>query len=120
MSYEDLDQSLAGRRGHREHCRLPKRYRDIVPELPASLPPAPSQVMSSFGQMETAVPQVTVLSPPLEIPMHPSPFRKILKSMCNIFGLFQQSYATHFHNHDPDKNQMPDILTNVSPDISTR
>jgi hypothetical protein len=119
MHYEDLDQSLAGRRGHWEHCQLPKRYRDIVPEPPASLPLAPSQVMSPFGQMETAVSQVTVPSPSPEIPMHPSAFRKTLKSTCNIFGLFRQYYATHFPNHDPDENQRPDILANVSPDISS-
>jgi hypothetical protein len=119
MNYEDLDQSLAGQRGRREHRQLPKRYRDIVPEPPASLPPAPSQVMPPFGRMETVVSQVTVASPSPEIPAHSSPFRKILKSTRNIFGLFRQYYATHFPNHDPDENQMPDILPNVSPNISS-
>ena len=38
--YEDLDRSLAERRGRREHRQLPKRYRDVLPEPPAALPPA--------------------------------------------------------------------------------
>ena len=38
--YEDLDCSLAQRRGRREHRQLPKRYWDVLPEPPAALPPA--------------------------------------------------------------------------------
>ena len=34
--YEDLDRSLAQRRGRCEHRQLPKRYRDVLPEPPSS------------------------------------------------------------------------------------
>jgi hypothetical protein len=88
MNYEDLDQSLAGWRSCWEHHQLPKRYQDIVPELPAALPPALSQVMSPSSQMDAAASQITVPSPSQETPAHPSPVRKILTSACNIFGLF--------------------------------
>ena len=54
--YEDLDCSLAQRRGRREHRQLPKRYRDVLPEPPAALPPASALTAAQIG---------TVTSPPI-------------------------------------------------------
>jgi hypothetical protein len=103
----DIDQSLAERRGRREHRQLPKRYRDIPPDPPAALP----------AQLQPSPPphiEPMVTSSPILAPV-----RKIMKSTCNIFGLFRQYYATHFPEHDPDENLTPEDLMDTSPDILT-
>jgi hypothetical protein len=50
-----------------------------------------------------------------------SPVRKILTSPHNVFGLFRQYHATHFPEHDPDKNltskDLMDTLSNTSSNI---
>ena len=113
--YEDLDCSLAQRRGRREHRQLPKRYRDVLPEPPAALPPASALTAAQIGTVtsppiiaEPALPQALSESPVL------SPVRNILKSACNGFGLFRQYHATSFPDHDPNENM--DDLIDSSPD----
>jgi hypothetical protein len=96
----DLDHSLAERRGRREHHQLPKRYRDVLPEPPAALPPA-----------STAAPTL-----PQALSAVLSPVRKILKSAHNVFGLFRQYYAASFPDHDPNENIVSDDLIDSSPD----
>ena len=115
MDYEDLDRSLAQRRGCREHPQLPKRYRDVLPEPPAALPPASvltgAQIVTVTSPPITAAPALPrALSPVL------SPVRKILKSACNIFGLFRQYHGTSFPDHDPNENIVSDDLIDSSPD----
>lgn len=87
----DIDRSLAERRVRREHRQLPKRYRDILPDPPAALPPLPQS------------PQPPRMEPVVSSPVL-SPVRKMLKSTRNAFGLFRQYHATHFPEHDPDEN----------------
>jgi hypothetical protein len=106
--YEDLDRSLAQRRGRREHRQLPKRYQDVLPEPPASLPPASVTVTSPPITAAPALPQA--LSPVL------SPNRDILKSVRNVFGLFRQYHATSFPDHDPNENIVADDLIDSSLD----
>ena len=98
--YEDLDHSLAQRRGRREHRQLPKRFRDVLPEAPAALPPASGTVTSPPITAEPALPpkSSSVLSP----------IRKILKSARNVFGLFRQYHATSFPDHNPHANIVSD------------
>jgi hypothetical protein len=115
MDYEDLDRSLAQRRGRREHRQLPKRYRDVLPEPPAALPPASvltgAQIVTVTSPPITAAPALPrALSPVL------SPVRKILKSARNIFGLFRQYHGTSFPDHDPNENIVSDDLIDSSPD----
>ena len=57
QDYEDLNQPLAEQRSCWEHCQLPKHYHDIVPEPPAALPPASTQVPSESTQVEPDVSQ---------------------------------------------------------------
>src|SRR3984957_9950967 len=111
--YEDLDRSLAERRGRREHRQLPKRYRDVLPEPPAALPPASLLTGSQIGTVTsppfTAVPTLPqALSPVL------SPVGNILKSARNVFGLFRQYNATSFPDHDPNENIVSDDLIDSS------
>ena len=86
MDDEDLNRSLAERRMRRVHRQMPKRYQDVAPEAPATLPPS-LQIMSE-AEPGTSHPSA-------------SPARKILKFSHNIFGLFCQYYATRFLDHDP-------------------
>jgi Plavaka transposase len=44
--------------------------------------------------------------------------KKILKSTCNVFGLFCQYYATHFPDHDPERNS--DFSMDTSLDFPSR
>ena len=90
---EDLDRSIAERRSRRDHRQLPKRYRDVLPEAPAALPPASSSIPAADARIDTDASPV--------IPPHAlSPLRKILKSVQNTFGLFRQYRATGFPDHD--------------------
>jgi Plavaka transposase len=100
--YEDLDRSLAQRRGRREHRQLPKRYRDVLPEPPAALPPA-----SVLTGAQT--PALSQASSPVLFPV-----RKILKSARNVFGLFRQHHAASFPDHDPNENIVSDDFIDSS------
>jgi len=88
----------------------PKRYRDIAPEPPAALPPAQSQITSEGSRAEQG-------APPDRSPTHLSQAKKLLKSVCNVFGLFRQYHATHFPAHDPDENISPDDLIEISSNV---
>ena len=113
--YEDLDRSLAQRRGRREHRQLPKRYRDVLPEPPAALPPASvltdAQIGTVTSPLITAAPAL-----PQALSRVLSPVRKILKSARNVFGLFRQYHATSFPDHDPNENIVSDDLMDSSLD----
>ena len=85
MDDKTLHQPLAERRTRREHRQLPKRYRDMLPEPPPTLPP-PS--LPEDTQTDSCGP---------ESPSN----RQVLKSGRNGFGLFQQYFAAHLHEHDP-------------------
>ena len=87
---------------------MPKRYRDVAPELPAALPPAPARA-------EPDAPR----PPSQQRPAPATLARKILKSARNVFGLFRQYYATRFPEHDPNDNVTPNDLINASPDVSS-
>jgi hypothetical protein len=105
MSDEGLDQPLAECRGRQKNRQLPKRYRDILPEPPAALPPtpppAPQQVMSECAL--NAPPATAPGSPsPQQIPKIDSP--RLLKSTRNKFGLFWQYHATCFPDHNSNGN----------------
>jgi hypothetical protein len=113
MGYEDQDQSLAERRSRREHHQLPKRYRDIVPEPPAALPPS-SQVVAERAQVERDASR-----PSQQPPTHLSRVRKVFQSGRNRFGLFRKYYAPRFPDHDPAENIRPSDLMDSSPDISS-
>jgi Plavaka transposase len=109
--YEDLDLSLAQRRGRREHRQLPKRYRDVLPEPPAALPLMSTQIGTVTSPPISAVPAL-----PQALSTILPPVRMILKSTSNVFGLFRQYHATSFPDHDPNENIVSDDLIDSSPD----
>ena len=97
----------------RANRQPPKRYRDILPEPPAALPPLALQVIPQHTQTQSNAPQPLSQQYSASAP----PLRKILRSPSNAFGLFRQYYATHFPEHDPAEHVTP-IDLNVSPDLS--
>jgi Plavaka transposase len=116
----NVDVVDAKRRSRREHRRLPKRFRDVLPERPAALPP-PFQPVSNSAQPEPIAPPSSQEIPQAEPPRQESSsvlsgVRKILKSTRNIFGLFRQYYATRFPEHDPVENLTSDELMDTTPD----
>ena len=119
---DDLDQVLAIRRSRREH-QLPQRYRDILPEPPAALPPPSqsilSQPLSESDQSEPIAPASSPIPESHEPSSVVSRVNRTLKSTHNAFGLFRQYHATRFPEHDPDENLTCDDLMDTSPDSST-
>jgi Plavaka transposase len=106
--YEDLDRSLAQRRGRREHRQLPKRYRDVLPE--------PLPLMSTQIGPVTSPPITAAPALPQALSAVLFPVRKILKSTSNVFGLFRQYHAISFPDHDPNENIVSDDLIDSSLD----
>jgi Plavaka transposase len=123
VSNEDLNQSLAERRGRREHRQLPKRYRDILPDPPAALPPAPVYVLPEYAYPGSATPPAIVPAPAPAPSQEPMPVvsgvRRLLQSARNIFGLFRRYHAIHFPDHDPDGNITSYDLIDSPPHISS-
>jgi hypothetical protein len=120
MDVDDLNQTLAERRSRREDRRPPKRYRDILPDRPAALPP-PSQPLSESTYTALASPSAQAMPPsPASSASHGfsvlSRFRRLLKSTRNVFGLFRQYHATQFPDHDPNEHVTLDDLMDTSPD----
>jgi Plavaka transposase len=124
MDIDDPTQTLAERRGRREHRRPPKRYRsdspavlppplprphcDIQPDPPAALPPPLQPLPSSTLARPIVSPSALLV-----------PVRKILKSRTNIFGLFRQYHATQFPAHDPDENTTSGDMMDTYPAASS-
>ena len=84
MDYKDLDQSVAEQRTCHLNRQLPKRYRDIEPEPPASLPPPSSQ--SECPEVDLGISRSPAQQSSMQV--HASPTRRILKSVPNAFGLY--------------------------------
>jgi len=118
MDVDDLNQTLAERRSRREH-RLPKRYRDVLPERPAALPPT-SQPSSESIPPASASPSAQAMPPAVSASQGSSVLsrvRRLLKSTRNVFGLFRQYHATQFPEHDPDEDITLDDLMDKSSDL---
>lgn len=99
--------ALAVRRIRRK-IKPPKRYRDDLPEPPASLPPvtslpAPTTAVEEVEQIPPGDPGVTRL-------------RRILESPRNLFGLFRQYFAVDFPSHDPEAELSTHDLFDVTMD----
>jgi len=99
MQYDDLDQSLAEHRSRRANRRLPKRYQDVMPALPAAVLPISSQIIPECVQGEPDASR----SPFQQLPTL-CQASQIIKSAHNTFGLFQQYWTTQFPDHDPGKH----------------
>ena len=115
MDDETLQQSLAERRTRRQHRQLPKRYRDILPEPPAALPPPSLQVMPEDTQTDSNGPQ----SPSQQFQAPASlADRKVLRSGRNGFGLFRQYFAARFPDHDPGEHvTRNDLIESLNPSL---
>jgi hypothetical protein len=116
MNGEDLGQSLAERRHRRENRQLPKRYRDMLPEPRAALPPVPAQAMSECAP--STDPATAVALPSSQPLSKVYPVRMIMKSARDKFGLFRQYHASRFPDHDPNDNITQDDLLDTSSDTT--
>ena len=114
MDVDDLAQPLSQRRVRREH-RLPKRYWDTLPEPPAALP-IPLPLLNPIQLASQELPPTTSAGQGSSLL---SQVKKILKSTCNIFGLFRQYNTTHFLEHDPDGNLTSDDLMDTLLSLGT-
>ena len=83
MDYKDLDQSVAEWRMCRLNRQLPKRYQDIAPK-PLALIPPPS-LQSECPEADSGISHSP--APQSSMQLHAPPIRRILKSVCNAFGL---------------------------------
>ena len=81
---EDLDQPVAEWRTCCLNHQLPRCYQDIAPKPLVPLLPLPSQ--PKHPEADSAIST-----------------RRILKSLRNTFGLYQQYYAIHFLDRNPIK-----------------
>ena len=86
----------------RRNRQLPLRYRDVIPEPSAALPPTGTQEVPN--QNPEANTPVAGILPHL---------RRLLRSPWNIFGLFRQYHAEDFPSHDPEENVTPEDLSDI-------
>jgi hypothetical protein len=96
-----IDHRSIAERRPRRNIRIPVRFLDQEPSGQAALPPSPSpepHTSPSPGQPSR------------------SSLRQILKSPCNVFGLFRQYHAEFFPSHDPDAALEPLDLSDVLSD----
>jgi hypothetical protein len=94
--------SLAERRPRRLNRRLPKRYRDIIPQPLPLLPPlsvAPVAGPSTLLPPAANIPMAT----PLESSSVGSRIHRLFRTPRNIFGLFRQYYSHRLPSHDPEE-----------------
>jgi hypothetical protein len=118
MESEDVDQPLLKRRRRRENRQLPKRYRDVLPQPAAALPPTSQSLQNTAHSEPTPPPTHEVVPTTSSSALTRVP--KVLNSAHNIFGLFRQYHATCFPEHDPDANTTSDDLAKVPlPDPSS-
>jgi hypothetical protein len=96
---------------------LPKRYRDVMPQPPPSLPPSttiPDELDSSLAS--NPAPTIPVNPPPLTDNGGPStddngsPLRRMLRTPKNIFGLLRQYFSNQRPATDPEELvTLPDL-----------
>ena len=116
LSTENQHASLAESSTHRENRRLPKHYWDVLPGPPAALPPTSPDLPAEFVNNVSV--SHTVLPPSRHGTIAISPNKQLLRTTCNVFGLFRQYDATFFPQHDPDGNLTSDELLDSSSDAS--
>jgi hypothetical protein len=63
MEIDELKQSIADCRGHREHHQIPRCYPDILPDSPAALP---SGFMANFMYWRLLLVLIMTFKPHLE------------------------------------------------------
>jgi hypothetical protein len=108
----DLDQPIATRRAPRPH-RLPKRYRDILPEPLPSLPPVlpavdtpctSRQQTLGLDAIDSSHPECAPDDTPVSAgPSLSSRLFRYIHTLRNIFGLLREFFAEHLPAKDPDE-----------------
>lgn len=89
---DEEDMSLAQRRSRRQNRQLPKRFRDILPQPPPTVPQEVCDVPpESVGHIVTSdgLPTFGV--------------RSIFRTPPNIFGLVRQYFSSEPPSHDPEE-----------------
>jgi hypothetical protein len=111
----DAHLSLAQRRPRRQ-VRIPKRYRDDLPEASTTLPPPsyavrPREEIDEGSSSATSrLPAGHVISVDEELGNKGCP---ILRSSRNAFGLSRCYYSTDFPSHDPEEFNEFDALSDI-------
>ncbi|KAH7917577.1 hypothetical protein BV22DRAFT_1052333, partial [Leucogyrophana mollusca] len=115
---EDPNISLAQRRTWRSNCRLPKRYRDVLPEPPPSLAVTaladvantPSTNAEPSLQPSTSAPQSS--HPESSLRQHVDSvitrLRRFFRTRRNTFGVIREYYGDELPSHDPEDPTPPD------------
>lgn len=100
--------SLAERKTPRLGRRLPKRFRDVLPQPPPSLPPATSALAQSLPSCQSSGHHP---KPPTRS-LH-SRFFKYIRTSKNIFGLSRRYFADQLPTHDPEEyTTLKDLCNN--------
>ena len=95
----DDTRSLAERRVRRMNCRLPVRYRDVLPQPPPppmaapGLFPPPAEPQASLSVSSR---DLTLGSPPLPRAL------RFFTTLANSFGLYRRYYSDQPLSHDPE------------------
>jgi hypothetical protein len=128
-AFKITDQPIATRKAHRPR-KLPKRYRDILPEAPPCLPPILPLVSSTREStlptlLSNASESPDVGRPPdetLQSEVHPRPSRllRLIRSPRNIFGLLREFFTDQLPSHDPDELvSLEDLCCTSTPAVSS-
>lgn len=107
-TYSELDDSqmsLVARKPWRKRLdrQLPKRYRDVLPQAPSSLPPSHISTTNS-----ASVPR-----------SHTDKPVKIFTSSPNKFGLFRRYYSDRILAHDPEEHVSLENLSDIPLQMAT-
>jgi hypothetical protein len=86
------DMSLALRRTRRQNRQLPKRFRDVLPQPPPTVPEEIRDLPpDSAGRVVTSDERSAL------------PVRTVFRTLPNIFGLVRQYFSSELPSHDPEE-----------------
>jgi hypothetical protein len=114
----DPSMSLAERHTRRLDRRLPKRFRDMLPEPPPALPPSSmlnSSLLQSTLSPQSSIPLPVDHSTQPNSPMNPmrSHFFKYIRTPKNFFGLSHLYFAKQLPTYDPEESvTLTDLCNN--------
>src|ERR1700677_2612855 len=113
--------SLAEWRPRRLNIKLPKRFRDILPQpLPPLLESLSDWARPASITSATSLPHTLAAAASPSITLH---VRKLFRTPQNVFGIFQQYHSEKLPTHDPEEHVelqdlCDDLISNHSSDPS--
>ena len=122
VQVEDETLPLSIRRTRRINRRLPKRFRDILPEPPLPLPPQGAEIFlegnpllaNSGSPSTTAIPVVQISQSPPQV--HSTQLPQLPSKRCGVFATQKNSFGL-FHLYDEDSIPIndPEDLSGADP-----